>query len=75
MSTRPIPIFPANAVILNAPEAVAKPPPKPPGPSPKPTLGFIMARPINAAHNNIFPTPLPAPVITGTKCISSCPIG
>ena len=31
--------------------------------------------PINAAPNNIFPTPLPAPAITGIKCISSCPMG
>ena len=31
--------------------------------------------PINAAPSNNFPKPLPAPAITGIKCISSLPIG
>jgi hypothetical protein len=33
------------------------------------------APPIKAAPNNTFPIPLPAPLMTGIKCISSCPTG
>ena len=53
--------------------------------NPKPVLirferaspcGTKKAPAINAAPNNTFPKPpLPAPLITGTICISSCPIG
>ena len=37
--------------------------------------GIAKARPINAAPNNTFPNPRPAPLIAGIKCISSCPTG
>ena len=44
--------------------------------NPPPRLAGIKNAPaIKAAPNNIFPNPLPAPAITGTICISSCPIG
>ena len=33
------------------------------------------AAPIKTAPNKIFPKPLPEPVITGIKCISSFPMG
>ena len=59
----------AGAFIINpaSNEKVAAPPGM--------LAGRKKAPAIKAAPNNIFPKPLPAPVITGIKCISSCPIG
>ena len=65
---------PGAGFLANAP-AFANPNPVPiPLDKAKP-CGTKNAAPINAAPNNIFPIPLPAPLITGIKCISSCPIG
>ena len=36
-------------------------------------IGFALM--IGGASQLLFPVPLPAPLITGIKCISSCPIG
>ena len=64
-NANPIPIFPANAVappkkpVPVKPEAVNVAPPE------------RMPTPIKAAPANILPKPLPAPTITGIKCISS----
>ena len=41
----------------------------------RPAPGKKNEAPINAAPSKIYPVPPPAPDITGTICISSCPIG
>ena len=68
------PIFPTVAMkALGAAPVAIKP--KPPIPKANPAPGAAIAIPIKTAPSNIFPIPLPAPLITGIKCMSCLPTG